>query len=53
MGRKSSVDMTQGPILRLILTFSIPLLLGNLFQELYLVVDSRICFRSYIWWWTA
>ena len=42
MGRKSSVDMTQGPILRLILTFSIPLLLGNLFQELYLVVDSII-----------
>ena len=34
--------MTQGPILRLILTFSIPLLLGNLFQELYLVVDSII-----------
>lgn len=34
--------MTEGPIARQILLFSIPLLLGNLFQQLYNTADSMI-----------
>ena len=34
------VDMTQGSIPRHILTFAFPLLLGNLFQQLYNTVDT-------------
>jgi putative MATE family efflux protein len=40
---KSKVkEMTSGPVLRLILTFMIPLLLGNLFQQTYNIADSAI-----------
>lgn len=35
-------DMTQGPILPTIISFSIPLLIGNLFQLLYNTVDSVV-----------
>ncbi len=35
-------DMTQGKPIRLILSFCIPLLLGNLFQQMYNMVDSII-----------
>lgn len=35
-------DMTQGSILKQLLAFSIPLLLGNLFQQFYSTVDSVI-----------
>lgn len=35
-------DMTVGSPIRLIVNFSIPLLLGNLFQQLYNTVDSII-----------
>lgn len=35
-------DMTEGNPFRLILTFSIPLLLGNIFQQFYNMVDSII-----------
>lgn len=38
-------DMTQGSPMRLILGFSIPLLLGFLFQQLYNVVDTIIVGR--------
>lgn len=34
--------MTEGPIWRKIITFAIPLLLGNLFQQLYNTADSLI-----------
>ncbi len=36
------VDMTQGGILRHIIVFAIPLLLGNLFQQLYNTVDTWV-----------
>ena len=36
------VDMLHGSILRGILTFSLPILLGNVFQQLYSMVDSII-----------
>lgn len=35
-------DMTKGPIIRLLVVFAIPLLLGNLFQQLYNTVDSLV-----------
>ncbi|MDR0298065.1 MAG: MATE family efflux transporter [Streptococcaceae bacterium] len=35
-------DLTKGPILKGILGFALPLLLGNLFQMLYTLVDSLI-----------
>lgn len=35
-------DMTQGPILRQLVFFSFPLMLGNVFQLLYNMVDSII-----------
>lgn len=38
----SSVDMTYGPIAAQIITFAIPLLLGNLFQMLYNTVDTLV-----------
>jgi len=41
-GKKDSLLMTEGPILKKIILFSIPLLIGNLFQQLYNTVDSLI-----------
>lgn len=38
-------DMTQGSPLRLLLLFSIPVLLGNVFQQLYNMVDTIIVGR--------
>ena len=37
-----ALDMTEGPIGRLLVMFAVPLLLGNLFQQLYNTVDSII-----------
>ena len=39
---KEQTVMTEGSIWRIILYFSIPLILGNLFQQLYNTVDSII-----------
>ena len=36
---KRDVDMTEGSIVRHLITFAIPLLLGNLFQQLYNTAD--------------
>lgn len=38
-------DMTKGSPLKLILTFSLPMLMGNLFQQLYTMADSIIVGR--------
>ena len=35
-------DLTQGPITKKIILFSLPIILGNLFQQLYNVVDSVV-----------
>ncbi|WP_367567416.1 MATE family efflux transporter [Lacrimispora sp.] len=40
--RKNQVAMTEGVIWKQLLYFSIPLLLGNLFQQLYNTVDSVV-----------
>ncbi len=37
--KRSEIDMTQGSIVKNILLFAFPLLMGNLFQQLYNMVD--------------
>lgn len=39
---RTETDMTTGNIYRLILDFAIPLLLGNIFQQLYNTVDTWV-----------
>ena len=39
---RKEVDMTQGNIARHILSFAFPLLLGNIFQQLYNTVDTWV-----------
>ena len=38
----TAMDMTYGSIPKLLLTFAVPLLLGNIFQMLYNTVDSIV-----------
>lgn len=35
-------DMTQGPCVKLILTFALPLFIGNIFQQIYNLVDTAV-----------
>ena len=42
MGDEKTVDMTSGNPARLIIRFSIPLIIGNLFQQAYTLVDRII-----------
>lgn len=39
---KSDVDMTEGNIVRHIVSFAFPLLIGNIFQQLYNTVDTWV-----------
>ena len=39
---RRDVDMTEGNIFRHIITFAVPLLIGNLFQQLYNTVDTWV-----------
>ena len=41
-GARRDVDMTQGSIVRHIVSFAFPLVLGNLFQQLYNTVDTWV-----------
>ena len=40
--RRRDTDMTSGNIPRLLLAFALPLLIGNIFQQLYNTVDSIV-----------
>ena len=40
--RKATKDMTSGNPLQLIASFALPLLLGNIFQQMYNLVDTII-----------
>jgi len=42
MTKSKDTDMTHGPIIKLLILYAIPLLLGNLFQQLYNTVDSLV-----------
>ena len=44
-GRAADVDMTEGNIARHLITFAIPLLIGNLFQIMYNMVDTWVVGR--------
>lgn len=37
-----TLNMTQGSPLRLIISFALPLMIGNVFQQLYTVVDTAV-----------
>ena len=41
-GRRRDVDMTEGSIFRHLVLFAFPLLLGNIFQQLYNMVDTWV-----------
>ena len=41
-GKRRDVDMTEGSIVSHIITFAIPLLMGNIFQQLYNTVDTWV-----------
>lgn len=40
--KQKNVDMTQGSIMKHLLTFALPLLVGNIFQQLYNTVDTWV-----------
>lgn len=42
VGRRRDVDMTEGSILPHLIKFAIPLLIGNIFQQLYNMVDTWV-----------
>lgn len=41
-GRRKDVDMTEGNIVNHIIMFALPLLVGNIFQQLYNTVDTWV-----------
>lgn len=40
--KKHDVDMTSGSVFRHLLNFAVPLLMGNIFQQLYNTVDTWV-----------
>ena len=42
LGRRGDVDMTEGSIPKHIIAFAFPLLVGNIFQQLYNMVDTWV-----------
>ena len=40
--QSNTKDFTTGSPLKLIITFAIPLMIGNIFQQLYTVVDTMV-----------
>ena len=40
--KKNTMDMTEGNILKILITFAVPLFLGQLFQQLYNTVDTYV-----------
>lgn len=41
-GKRKDVDMTEGNITRHLISFALPLLIGNIFQQLYNTVDTWV-----------
>lgn len=42
MRSSKKIDMTQGPIMRLVFLFALPICIGNILQQLYNTVDTLI-----------
>ena len=40
--KKKKIDMTTGPIMKNIFLFAIPIVLGNILQQLYTTVDTLV-----------
>ncbi len=40
--RKSKIDMTKGSIIRNVILFAIPIVIGNILQQLYTTVDTLV-----------
>lgn len=45
-GSAGSTDMTTGRILPILISFAIPIMIGNLFQQLYSMVDTAVVGRG-------
>ena len=43
---EKNLNMTEGKPLKLLVTFALPLMFGNIFQQLYTVVDTAIEVRG-------
>lgn len=41
-GSNSRTDMTKGAMLPLVVSFALPLILGNILQQLYNMVDTLV-----------
>ena len=41
----ATIDMTKGKSYKVIVTFTIPLMIGNIFQQLYNMVDTIVVGR--------
>lgn len=42
MAKDKTLNMTEGSTVKLLIAFSIPMLIGNIFQQLYNIVDSVV-----------
>ena len=42
MNSRKKIDMTNGPIMRLVILFALPICLGNVLQQLYSTVDTLV-----------
>lgn len=42
MKTSGKIDMTQGPIMKLVILFALPICLGNVLQQLYSTVDTLV-----------
>ena len=40
--QNATLDLTRGPVFSLIMRFCIPILLGNLMQQFYNMVDAAV-----------
>ena len=46
MNKAATLDMTEGKVIRVLLVFTIPIFISNLFQQFYNVVCSQtLCVR--------
>lgn len=45
MEKEKKIDMTTGPIMKKVLLFAIPIILGNILQQMYTTVDTLVIGR--------
>ena len=42
MRGNQKIDMTKGPIMKLVILFALPICIGNILQQLYTTVDTLV-----------